>query len=512
MTTLAGVTPARATGTRDKTGPKPRGDLLVAAIVVSATSIALAVCLPPLRHWFMIPTTLTGILIGSEAVRWFRRGTDVFDPRACAGLLGFQFLYVAPILQVALDEWVTHIYDPPPWREALGTLAILNVIGTSLYRATVTIPSRGRRQPRRSRPMHMPTFYAAGVIAVVLSLIAMRYEIAIFGGIDGFVAAMADEINRVKNMRGMGALILLSEAFPSLIFTLVLVRWRSTFAKHVLPLAALVLALAVTQFFVGGLKGSRSSTLWPLLLALVLVHVLVRRISRKVIVLVAVVMFAYLYIYAFYKAGGVKAIDEVRRTGTVQGAESDTGRDLPLLLTADLGRADIQSVVLDRYLEGRFEPVMGATYVNSLFMFIPDSLFSSVPTSKVDVGSRLLYSPGYEDGQGDSSKIYGMTGEGIINFGLVGGVLSFVAFGLAVRAVQIYWTSAVQSPELAPKLIAPMIWVVINAQGADLDNTLFSLCKYTMPVLLLVFLARQFGRPEAPTGSAQPSRLLRIPR
>ncbi|WFE61028.1 hypothetical protein [Micromonospora sp. WMMD712] len=497
MTTLAGPA-ARPVGALRATGPvttgKPVDDNVLAAILVTSLSIALMVCLPDLRHWFMAPTTLTGVLIGAEALRWFRRDVDVFDPRACAGLIGLQFLYLAPILNVALDEWVTGVYDQPVWREALGMLGILNAVGTALYRVVLALPRRPRRRHRRPPAMHLPTFYAAGLTLAVVSIAAMAYEIAIFGGIDGFVATMADQANRVNDMRGLGPLIVLSEAFPYVVFTLALVRWRKTLARNTVLLVLLVLALTVTQFFIGGLKGSRSSTLWPLLLALVLVNVTVRRVPRKVVVGVAVLAFAFIYLYAFYKLGGTKAIDEIRRAGSVQGAVSDTGRDMPMLLTADLGRADIQSVILHRYLDGQFEPVLGATYANAWFMFLPDALFPDVPTSKVDVGAQILYNPLYPKGEGSSSKIYGTAGEGIINFGLVGGVLSFVAFGLAVRAVQGYYTAAVAAPGLTPKLVAPVVWVLVTTQSSDLDNILFCLVKYSVPTLLLVWLACRLGR------------------
>ncbi|MEU8022949.1 hypothetical protein AB0B88_12080 [Micromonospora haikouensis] len=471
----------------------PVGNDALAALLVTSVSFTLMACLPALRHWFMLPTTITGVLIGAEAIRWFRRATDVFEPRACAGLIGLQFLYVAPILQVALDEWAPRIYDPPVWPDALGVLGILNVAGVALYRVVVARPRRSRNRPPQYRPMHMPTFYLAGVSLVLLSIAAMAYEITLFGGLKGFVDAMADEVNRIDDMTGMGPLVVLSEAFPSVIFTLILVRWRKVLARRVVLLVLLILALTVSQFFIGGLKGSRSSTLWPLLLALVLVNVLIRPVPRKVLALVAVVTFAFLYLYAFYKLGGMEAVDELRQGGSVQSVEEDTGRDLPLLLTADLGRADIQSVILDRYLDDRFEPVLGKTYAHAWFMFIPNDFFPDVPIGKVDVGSRILYNPLYEEGEGKSSKIYGMTGEGIINFGLVGGLLSFVAFGLAIRAVQSYYVTAVGSPELSPKLVAPMVWVMVTTQSSDLDNILFCMCKYALPMILLVWLARQFS-------------------
>ncbi|WP_431974450.1 hypothetical protein [Micromonospora haikouensis] len=493
MTALIGLAPRPVPAAEAVEARRPAGNGMIATLLITAASIALVVCVPVLRHWFMVPTTLAGILIGTEAVRWFRRGTDVFEPRACTGLLGLQFLYIAPILQVATDAWSVGIYDPPVWRDALGALAILNVVGLGIYRVILTLPRRPRSRPRRVRSMHMPTFYAAGLALTVASILAFCYEIAMFGGVGGFVAAMSDRINPVK-MDGMGALIILAESFPTIAFALALVRWRRALRKHTALLVLLICAMTLTQFFIGGLKGSRSSTLWPVLLALVLVHVVLRQVSRKALAIVAALMLAFIYIYAFFKVGGIEAIDEIRETGSIHSAEKDTGRDLPAMLTGDLGRADIQSVVLYRYLNGEFEPMLGETYLYGFTMFVPDALLPVVPEGKIGIGSRILYNPLYERGEGFASKIYGMTGEGIINFGLAGGVLSFVAFGLVIRALQSYYTAASQSPELAPKLIAPMLWALVNINGADLDNILFFMTKYAMPLILLALLAQQFGR------------------
>ncbi|SCF29470.1 hypothetical protein [Micromonospora mirobrigensis] len=486
--------------------PPPRrrsaSDGIIATALVAVLGLVLVLWVPNLRHWLMVPLTLSGMLIGVDVVRWFRPGTDVFEPRACAGLLGFQFLYVAPVLHISLNTWSADIYDAPYWPDAIGAFAVLNVVGLSIYRLVLAVPrrARGRRQGP-GRRLNPGAFYLIGTVAALFSLATFGYEVVMFGGVSGFVAAMTDRVHQ-PDLTGMGSFIIVAEAFPTIIFALALVRWRRALSRSAALTILLMLALTLTQFFVGGLKGSRSTTLWPILLCLIMIHLTVRRIGRRPLAVVALIVFAFMYVYGFYKSGGVDAVKEFGATGRASSVESQTGRDLPLLLTEDLGRADIQSVILYRQLHSDFEPVSGVTYLSAVLRYIPRSIRPTGVETKVDVGSRVLYNPLYTAGEGPSSKVYGMAGEGMLNFGLVGGLLAFAAFGLVVRFVGDYYESARQGVDLVPKLLAPMAWALVNANGADLDNLLDFLLKYAAPLALVVLLAR-----EAPDRTARDGRL-----
>lgn len=47
-------------------------------------------------HWFVIPVSLCGILIGCDAADWIRGRLDIFDPVGIIGLLGVLFFFCTP--------------------------------------------------------------------------------------------------------------------------------------------------------------------------------------------------------------------------------------------------------------------------------------------------------------------------------------------------------------------------------------------------------------------------------
>jgi hypothetical protein len=490
--------PAAGAGTEGKHS----GDGALATVLVTSLSIVLAILVPSVRHWFLVPVTLSGILIGVDTVKWFRLRTDIFDPRAYLGLTGFHFFYLTPILHVALDHWVKRVYDPPDWQQAIGTLAVFNVIGLVIYRCVVAIPSRGGRR-RPIRELDTRAFYRFGLLAALVSIVAFGAEIARFGGPAGFITVMTGTFLRPE-LAGMGWLIILAEAFPAILFALVVVRWRGTLARRPGLLVLLLIGLAVTQFFVGGLKGSRSSTLWPVLLCLILVHLMVREISRKAMFTFTAVVLVFLYAYGLYKTAGTSVLDVARGTRTVQEVSSETGRDLPTMLTGDLGRADVQAVILDRHLHHSVVPAYGSTYLAGLSVFVPRVLLPERPTSKLDVGSQLLYGPEALAAEGRSSKVYGITGEAIMNFGPLGGLVSFAVLGMIVRFARRYYLRAKQQAALAPKLLAPMVWALVGVISADFDNIIAFQLKYALPLATVVLLAR--ARNRAATNGLQPLR------
>ncbi|MFG1951496.1 hypothetical protein [Micromonospora sp. NPDC048830] len=475
----------------------PSDGRLTTALVLSL-SLALVVFVPSLRHWLMVPVTLSGILIGVDTVAWFHRRTDVFDPRAYLGLMGFHFFYVAPILQVGLDHWSPRIYDPPDWPNAIGAMAVLNTLGLALYRVVLALPARrGRRRHRPARQLDVRAFWWFGLLAVAVSFAAFGVEVAMFGGLSGFVEVMTGSYERPE-LAGLGWFLLITEAFPALLVAMVLVRWRSALARRPGLLILLMTGLAVTQFFVSGLKGSRSSTMWPVLLCLIIIHLLVRRIPRRALFAVVAVLLVYMYGYGLYKSAGPNVLAVANGTRSVEEVSSATGRDLPTLLTGDFGRADVQAVVLDRHLHGEAEPVLGSTYLNAMTLLLPDALLPYHPVSKVEVGSVLLYGPTILESEHRSSKVYGLAGEAIINFGPVGGLLSFAVLGLVVRAVRRYYLNAVHRPDLAPKLLAPMAWTLVGIVSADLDNVVFFQLKYALPLVAVVLLSRRLDRGSRP--------------
>lgn len=127
---------------------------MLTSLLISLSFCTLTVCgfliaSAPMAHWFVVPVWLCGVLIGRDAVDWFRGRVSLFDPAGIIGLIGVHFLFLAPLLHVAWDSWMLYVEPPPDWRPWLGGMAVVNAAGLLLYRAA-------REKGRRTRPAPRP--------------------------------------------------------------------------------------------------------------------------------------------------------------------------------------------------------------------------------------------------------------------------------------------------------------------------------------------------------------------
>ncbi|MET1074467.1 MAG: hypothetical protein ABWY11_17600 [Umezawaea sp.] len=460
---------------------------MLGALVVGALVGAFVLFVPPLRHWMVFPVAVSGVLVAPDFVDWARGRLDVLDPQAVIALVGAHFFVLAPLLQVTLDSWPRYLEPVTDWRSALGTMAALNVAGLLLYRALLAAPDRPRPTPVAR--VDLTRLAALGSGVVLVSLTAFAALVAGFGGPAGYVAALS---NLDKDLAGYGPLFLVASCFPLVAFVLVVLRGRDLLRRRPLLVVVLVVAFALVQFAAAGLHGSRSSVIWPVLMAIGTCHLLVTPLRKRTLVATLIAICGFMYLYGFYKSAGADAVDIFTGDRSVEEISSDTGRDIPLLLLGDLARADIQALALDRELARPDLAGNGLTYLGDLLFLVARDLRPDVP-DKVAIGTDLLYGPGsYESGT-RSSQIYGLAGEATLNFGPFGAVLSFIPLGLVVRLARSRHRAALlPGAPVDVRLLASWLpIVVILVLTADLDNVLWFAVNNVAVLACVVLLSRR---------------------
>jgi hypothetical protein len=462
--------------------------LSAAGILVSTTVFILFV--PALWHWMILPTSTAGVLIGVDVVEWLRRRIDVLQPRSVVAIFGLHLVYLGPLLHVALDYWPRYVAPAQDWRASLGILAVVNTVGLVLYRLVISL--RERSAPLGSRRLDVRRFISLGILAVLIGLSALTWVVMKFGGPAGYLQVITG--NR-QALTGNGWLLIIAESWPMLLFAMVLVSRRSWFRTHLLPLLILLTVFLLVQFLTSGLRGSRGNTVWPAVMAVGLIHLLVRRVRRRVLVAGALILIAFMYVYGFYKSVGVGVLGLAEQKTSTTALARETGRTMQLLLLEDFGRAGTQSVVTDRLTHGG-GLAWGMTYVGDLVKLTPDALVPNPPVDKNYAGTDLLYGTGAYDAGLRSSRIFGLVGEGMLNFGLAGGALAFLPFAIFVRWADRVWRTALTSDGLAVKLVAPsLVALCLLALGSDFDNVVWSLYAQVLPLAAVVWVAGG-GRPK----------------
>jgi len=490
------VTPARARTV-------VTGDTLIAWAAVAATCLYLAYATGTF-HWALAPLALCGALEAPTLVRWLRGHSDAFDPKAIVTVLIFHNTFVAPVLHLLWDWYTPMIRVPEDAWGWFGRLAILNAaalvcLELAYWRTVATVV-----QPRpvfRVRPQRLA--FALGLGAFV-AILAQAQLLRHFGGPSGLIDAYESRGGGTE-FSGMGMLLMLAWPFPliALLETLIVISSRPRKRLHPRLILGLMAAFAVVHLAWAGLHGSRLSMLGGMFLAAGLCHFLLRRFATRSVLVGVSAMLVFCFVYSFYKGAGRDGISTALSgsSGLAQ-AQQETGRDVGWLLLGDLARADIQMEVLWTMYDANpeYRPKLGATYVGAA-IFIPRLIWPSRPRGPQEAYAALRDGQiGARDGEVPNSRVFGLTGETLLNFGWMGVPLVHALFGIAIGLVRRN-VDALQ-PGDARFLLAPFAMLLLTALYLlDLTQVVFMFLQDC--ALLGICTTIAFWRPVHPTRSPQ---------
>ena len=482
--------------------------ILFTFVAVAAIDLMFLVQSDQFRHWFLIPISFCGILIGPDAVGWFRGRFSTFDPAGLIGVLGFHFFFVAPLLHVAWGYWIGDVAPPPDWRDWLGFMALLNVIGLGLYQIGRRIPLSQKTAAAKIWYLDSQIFNWLVPLSIAVSLCAQVWVYRQFGGITGYMQARMDN---PRAFEGMGWIFMISESAPILAAFFIIVRagrtGNVTWKKVSIALAALFLM----QMIFGGLRGSRSETVLLLFWVVGCVHLINRPIPRKFIFLGCAFLSVFLYLYGFYKNMGVEASRAFSASSDERDEmEESTGRTWKMLVLNDLGRSDVQAFILFRLKNDPddFAYANGRTYLGSLSLLVPHWVSSKRPETIEKEGTEIQTGTGgYFHDISWSSRVYGLAGESMLNFGSASVPLVYGLYGLFVGWFRRFLQSL--SPNDARLLLIPFgVYMCVSAVSADSDNLTYGLVKNGLVPFLVVFLCavrRSGSDPQSTSLSPNPN-------
>ena len=461
---------------------------------------------PQVVHWFVIPVLFCGALIGADAVDWLRGRVNLFDPAGIVGVLGVHFFLLAPLLHVCWGSWLSDQLppvDPPPdWRDWLGYMGILNAAGLVVYRC---VRDRVAARVRTSRlnywQLNAKRLFLAAAVGLTVSAIAQYLLYAQFGGVTGFLDAFRDDVqtrdasdafDTEGPLAGQGWLIMITDCFP--IFAIICFAVWVKRAR--LRLGSFTIALVLLGFFMvrmlfGGLHGSRSNTLYALFWAAGIIHLWVRPLDKKFVVVGIGFLFVFMYLYGFYKNMGSDFVVALQEGASPAELSESTGnRTFEGLVLGDLARADMQAFILYRLsLSNRdYKLALGRTYIGTVAQLIPRSLWPDRPPNKRKEGTEMQYGVGSYDRNGwASSRVFGISGEAMLNFGPLAVPLAYLVFGLVVGGLRGLLAGLREDDTrllLMPFLITICFWLLVG----DSDTLLFILIKDGLPPALVVWI------------------------
>jgi hypothetical protein len=199
---------------------------------------------------------------------------------------------------------------------------------------------------------------------------------------------------------------------------------------------------------------------------------------------------AFMYFYGFYKAYGLASLDIIRTSESRVERSEESGRTVGKLLLGDLGRSDIQAFLFYRLTDSanNYRLRWGETYVHWLTLMIPQTLKFNLE-GKREAGTEAQYGRYSPDWL--SSRIYGLAGEAMLNFGVFSVPLLFAGFGWLVAKTR--WFIYAMPPTDARILLAPLLVnLMIALLANDMNNCEFLLVKHgVIPFALIALCVRR---------------------
>jgi len=322
-----------------------------------------------------------------------------------------------------------------------------------------------------------------------------------YGGITGYMDAYLEGEHHYGNkdpnigFNGMGWVFTISESFPILaLFAFAHYLRRTGKRPGWISLFAIFGVYFVLVMLFGGLRGSRSNTIWALFWAVGVIHFWVRKITRSFILVGTLFLLTFMYLYGFYKAVGAEALDAFQGAEARDTLSRKTGRTLQGSILGDLGRSDIQALELYKMTAPpiTYEYAWGRTYVGAVSLLIPRFVWPGRPPTKVRWITELESGPGsFVPEIWESSHVLGLSGEAILNFGPAAVPFAYLLLGFVVLRIRA-WMSTL-GPDDSRWLMAPLVVMfAFIFLISDSDNDIFFIFKYaTFPLLAITLSSRR---------------------
>jgi hypothetical protein len=474
----------------------PRWDYAIATIIVGVLALASIWWSESVAHWFLVPVMACGILSGVDVVRWLRGQVDLFDPRTVVACLAFYGLFVAPILHVIWDRFGAG-YDLilfGDWRPWLGKIAALCALGLIGYRLAHDFTFAKTKASTTVWEFEAKKFYPVFTFFLVLSVLGVAAYLWQLGGISKEVEAFESD---PAAFAGTGWLLVLAWPLAILSFIIFVMAWTDPHRKiqRRLTTALLVLsAVGLMHFFLMGWRGSRSATIWALFWMAGIIHYRFRKLSRGLVAGGVILLIVFMYFYGFYKEQGRAGL-EVLRSPAMWLQPKGYQRDFKGMLLGDLARADVDAFILHNLMKDPddYDYRWGLTYAGAFAVLIPRNFWPGRPEPKVDAGTEAQLG---KVTRWRSSRVYGLAGEALLNFGPFGVPCMFALYGVLLgwhrRKLQ-SWDATDSRLFLAPFFAMLFVGGLVG----DSDNLVFAALTEGTLVCAAVFAASR-RRPAVP--------------
>lgn len=466
-------------------------------VIVTAISILIVISgillTPTAIHWFLIPVIYCGILLGADGVAWFRGNMDTFDVKGLLGAFGYHFFFIAPVMYIVFGWGFVYLDNPADWRPWLGKMALLNSVGLTFYKLIQRWSQRGMN------PHQKIWLIAPGRAAIVLgfalaaALVSQILLFVIMGGFKGLAIAFTEH---TVSLYRMGSLRLMGSGLPILILIALTVFFHRSGSQKAswVKIILILFFLSGLHLLATGMSTDRGLIVTAIFWMGVIIHYFWRPINARMLILMILPFIPLIWLYSFYKTIGLATLE----SGAIRSISTEIGQGLIGTLLGDASRVDIQPyfIYMRENHPGDYDLRYGSTYLEAAHSIIPLWVWPAKPpdSGKVIAGTELLYGKGYYESTNPfrrSSNAWGIAGEAMLNFGIIGVPIAYAFLGFIVGRFRRYVRGI---PPGDPRLffLPYAIWFIVNLLLWDSDNYLAHfLVRGSFTVIICLLMVRR---------------------
>jgi hypothetical protein len=465
---------------------------IIAVAVTGIINLFMLLVLNIPFDWYLLPLTVCGIVSVYQVLYVFKvtRQYGLRLPLVFYFYCTLWFsCYFAPLLHFALNFWLifnNSLILPQKWEPYVLIIATMNAIGLIIFVYAYRY-FYGTAKPQSKVFLLLNAIKLNHVYG--LCAISFLFQIIIYaklGGISGFIATY-EARGEEQGFAGFGILFIVSEFFPiALIFLFYIKALHNAKLRNAGSIAIFLVILFISCIFFGGLRGSRSNTVLTIMHACLVIHYFIRKFQVKEMVIGVAFLVTFMYVYKFYKQGGTEAVSEYTE-GKLDVSEYKYNFDVFDMLLTDFARGDIQPYLVYRYDNSNYQPKLGGTYLGFIH-FLPSFMVDKESlTTKKTAATELLYNYDGEVLGFYTTRIFGLLGEYILNFGYSTAFLIFLPLAFFIARLD-KWVYSLTPTDVRNFIVPLWVLFIITLFNADLDNAIFFFIKRMVPVMLMLWL------------------------
>lgn len=451
----------------------------------------LAVILLGATYLFIfIPVNVSIVILLKVYFSASKYGSTIFHPLPLTSIILIVSFVLAPIVSIGFNTFLFAAPRNIDWSKWMIVLSWLYFIGIILFYFGNQLAFR-RIYNKKFLPVTVKKIRFLW-ISLFFLLITLASQLFVFYKYGGFLSYLTKWTESRDEFDGLGLWYMLAEPFP-IIFLIFILLWfgKEKFNKNIVGLIVLFLVFFTLKIFFGGLRGSRSNTIWGLFWFAGIIHLYLFRLRIPHVLAGVIFFLTFMSSYTIYKTYGVEAF-----SGDYSIEDTNRFESNPLIgiYLGDFSRGTINAYQIAQIEElGGYEIKYGQTYIASLSKIIPplNSVYNG--HSKNSAGAEILNNTkvSVEEGNFHNSRVYGIYGEGILNFGVYFGLLAFFVLGVVVTTLD-----NICRKHLSQTIFIMLIPFLSNLAFAiavsDSDNLVFFTFKNGLVIFIYLFIVNKF--------------------